>query len=312
MKKSSLQSIVVLLIAALFFAAFAPGASASPNVQRTLPAGGGAGGASNAAATAAAAATKAVATLKAASGTSTSIAATLKAASGASTSIAATAGAAATKAAATARAAATKAGTASAIKASVTPPAAIGSGDAATAITSYASSVLGIGVTVIKAGGLTGDITRSLSQTSQSTSAQNAVAALAVKTYGAILSNGAASLSYGSGTISGDVNVDVQGASLGVYSLVVSSTGTLNAGSALALAKATFPGVSGLSYTPYTVSKGFAWYAKGTASGLDPKTRKVVTLVETAIYYVLPGSAGKATVTATVGRGDFATAIKAP
>jgi len=38
---------------------------------------------------------------------------------------------------------------------------------------------------------------------------------VAVKTYGATFNNGAAALSYGKGTISGDVNVDVQGASLG-------------------------------------------------------------------------------------------------
>ncbi|MBI3240897.1 MAG: hypothetical protein HYZ49_01195 [Chloroflexi bacterium] len=210
--------------------------------------------------------------------------------------VAATAGAASTKIAATAAAAATKAGTVSAIKATVTPPATVSSGDASKAITSYASTVLGINVTVKKAGGLTGDVNKLLTQTTSGGAAQSATAKLAVKSYGAVLSNGAASLSYGSGTISGDVNVDVQGSSLGVYSLAVSNTGTLNADSALTLAKNTFPGIADRKYTAYTVTKGYAWYFKGTASGLDPKTKKVVTLAEAIILYVLPGASGKASV----------------
>jgi hypothetical protein len=68
--------------------------------------------------------------------------------------------------------------------------------------------------------------------------------------------------------------------------------------------------VAGYTYTPQTVTKGFAWYAKGTDQGYDLKTKKVTVLAEAVILYVLPGTGGKATVTATVGRGDFATTVK--
>jgi hypothetical protein len=40
------------------------------------------------------------------------------------------------------------------------------------------------------------------------------------------------------------------------------------------------------------------------------KRRKLVTFAEAVILYVLPGASGKVNVSATVGRGDFATAIK--
>ncbi len=274
-KKLFLQILILTLTGAMALAAAAPQASAS--MAAALP------------------------TRSAGSGGNPSAAATI---------LAATARAASTRIAATAAAAATKVGTVSAIKATITPPSTVAASDASTAITSYASTVLGINVTVTKAGGLTTNVNKLLTQTTSGSSAQSATAKLAAKTYGAVLSNGAASLSYGSGTISGDVNVDVQGSSLGVYSLLASNTGTLNADSALALAKTTFPGIANRKYVTYTVSKGYAWYFKGTASGLDPKTKKVVTLAEAIIFYVLPGASGKASVSATVGRGDFASAVK--
>jgi hypothetical protein len=202
--------------------------------------------------------------------------------------------------------------TATAIRATRTPWATVTSEEAKAAIESYATNVLGIAVTVRKAGGLTNDVTKTLTQTPNGSSAQSATVKLAVKTYYATLANGAASLSYGKGTISGDVNVDVQASSLGVYSLMATNTGTLTASTALALAKATFPNLAHLKYTSYTVSKGYAWYAKGTVSALDPKTKKIVTLAQSAILYVLPNANNKANVSATVGRGEFASAIKAP
>jgi len=275
-KNLFLKLSIVVAITGLAFASTLPGVMADTALLPTLRAtvsggGGGTGGA---------------ATLSAAATT----------ASAASTKVAATAAAVATKAAG--------------VKATLTPFATTGSEAATQAITSYASSVLGINVTVKKAGGLTGDVTKTITQMPSGATAQSAVTKLAVTTYGAILSNGGASLSYGKGTVTGDVTIDVQGSSLGVYSLVVSNTGALDANSALTLAKNTFPGVAGYTFTPQTVSKGFAWYAKGTDQGYDLKTKKVTVLAEAVILYVLPSTGGKATVTATVGRGDFAAMVK--
>lgn len=225
------------------------------------------------------------------------------------TAIKATAATGATRVAATATA--LKA-TATARKATVTPPAKVDEAEAAEAITAYAANVLGLEVNITKAGGLTGQITRTLSQTPGGSGAQSATAKLAGVAYGAVLSNGAATLSYGSGTLSGDVNVDVQWASLGVYSLLTAGPAPANADAALALARATFPGVDDFTYTAYKVSKGWAWYTKGNVSTVDPKTRKVTTVAQTVVLYVVAGANGKVNVSATVGRGEFASQIKVP
>ncbi len=184
---------------------------------------------------------------------------------------------------------------------------------AAAALTSYAAQVLGTSVTVTKASGVSAAVTANLAQTDTSAAAQSAVLKLATTSYGGILYSGAATLSYGTGTLSGDINLDVQSASLGVYSLVLTTRARLTAADALALARATFPYLAGFDYAVYPVSSGFAWYAAEAASAIDPQTRQVVSMPETVILYVLPGSSGKvATVTATVGRGDFSTSIKLP
>jgi hypothetical protein len=181
------------------------------------------------------------------------------------------------------------------------------------ALTSYAAQVLGTAVTVTKASGVSAGVTANLAQVDSSAAAQAAVLKLATTSYGGILSSGAATLSYGTGTLSGNINLDVQGASLGVYSLVVTTKANLTATDALALAKATFPYLAGFDYAVYPVSSGFAWYAAEAASAIDPQAHQVVTMPETVILYVLPASSGKvATVTATVGRGDFATNIELP
>jgi hypothetical protein len=184
---------------------------------------------------------------------------------------------------------------------------------AAAALTSYAAQVLGTAVTVTKASGETAAVTANLAQTDNSAAAQSAVIKLATTSYGGILSSGAATLSYGTGTLSGDINLDVQSASLGVYSLVVTTKAKPTADEALALAKATFPYLAGFDYAVYPVSSGYAWYAAEATSAIDPETGQVVSMPETVILYVLPASNGKvATVTATVGRGDFTKSIELP
>jgi hypothetical protein len=276
LKRAPLTKLAILFaISLLILVTALPGVSASeaalPTARPTRP-GNNAGGA---VATAAAAATKL---------------------SGTATQLAGTAAALATKGAN--------------LKVTLTPFATTNADEAEEAITSYGSSVLGVDVTVKKAGGLTGDVNKVLSQTPKGSSAQNAVVKLAVTSYGATLNNGAASLSYGTGTVTGDITVDVQGSSLGVYSLLTTTTGTLDATTALALAKKTFPNLAGFSYSAQTVSKGYAWYAKGNVKGYNTTTKKFETMAQAVILYVLPSTGGKVTVTATVGRGTFATAVK--
>ncbi len=189
----------------------------------------------------------------------------------------------------------------------------ISGNEASQAIASYASSVLGILVKVSKAGGLTADVSKQLAQTSASVDRQNEAVKLAATSFGAILSNGAASLSYGTGAISGDVDVDVQGASLGVYSVVLTSSTPLDVDSAFSLALKTFPALATFDYTPYAINQGFAWYAQDVVSAIDPGSLTINTMTEAVLVSVLVSSGGKTvTVTATVGRGDLASLITNP
>lgn len=199
------------------------------------------------------------------------------------------------------------AGTATALKGTILP-----SSEADTAITSYAFQVLGTSVKVVKAGGISANIIKSMDQTTTSKEAQDAAANLAVKSYGAILSNGAATLSYGSGTVTGDISLDVQDASLGIYSLLVNSSSLPNDASALALAKLTYPNLGTLPYTAYPITTGYAWYSYSDVPVVDPVTHKVVITAQAVILYVVPGKSGKATITASVGRGEFASVLAKP
>jgi hypothetical protein len=183
--------------------------------------------------------------------------------------------------------------------------------EAQAALESYAGQVLGISVEVIAAGGLTGEITRTLNQTDESTSAQIFVSTVAGNTYAGVLRNGAASVSYGAGTLTGEIQIDVQGASLGVYSLIVTGT-VADADAALALAQQTFPALANYSYVSYATSTGYAWYAYSTSvPSIDPATRTVTTTAQAVILFVQPGGRS-VSVTATVGRGEYAAAIQRP
>lgn len=178
--------------------------------------------------------------------------------------------------------------------------------EAAAALTAYAEQVLGRSVKVIKAGGAAMQI----SQTGESADAQSYAADIAAKTYYGTIEKGVASLSYGVGTLSGDVTIDVQGSSLGVYAITLAA-GDIDEQTALILALQTYPALADLTFTAYPDVAGWLWYATGTTTALDPATRKAITLAEAVLLYALPGKNGL-TITATVGRGEFASAIPKP
>src|SRR6185369_2535998 len=145
--------------------------------------------------------------------------------------------------------------------------------EASAAITAYAQQVLGISVTIVKAGGLTGDIQHLIIMPNAGATAQNATAQVAAKTYGAILSKGAASVSYGSGAVSGDLNVELNAASLGAFSLDASA-GPTNASEALQVALQTYPALAGQTFIAFPVTQGYAWVAQGKVPGFDRTTKQ--------------------------------------
>jgi hypothetical protein len=177
------------------------------------------------------------------------------------------------------------------------------------AIETYAAQVLGIQVSVTAAGTITQQVTRDQAHLETSQKAQAQAVDLAVKSYGALLKNGAASISYGSGTITNDVTIDVQDASLAVYSLGTTYNGALSLERLFDLAIKTYPGLTGRPYAQMDVKTGFAWYAQSSVSVVDPVTRKLKNTSEVVILYIYRGQQNRVSVTAVVGRGDFATLL---
>jgi hypothetical protein len=180
------------------------------------------------------------------------------------------------------------------------------------AIYSYAQQVLGINVSIVAAGSMSNAIIRDQAHIDESKQAQAQVSNLAVKTYGATLKSGAATVSYGSGTVSGDVTVDVQDISLGIYSLGVTYSGALSADRALELILQTYPALRGRAFVPVQTTTGYAWHAKSSVSVMDTKTKLPKVTSESAIVYIFIGQNNRASVTATIGRGQFAPVIAVP
>ena len=232
--------------------------------------------------------------------TATALAATLAAGA---TQLAPTENALATEAVNAAHGAATAA-------AQFTPPAAVDPAEASAAITAYAQQVLGVSVSIIKAGGLTDQIQHLIQLPSAGAAAQAATAKVAARSYGAILSNGAASVSYGSGGVSGDLSVDINAASLGAFSVDGGASPT-NQADALALALKTYPALAGQTYIPYPATQGFSWIAIGQVPGFNGSTKKPALVAQAALLSVLPAIVVQhALVSAVVGKGDFAGGLK--
>jgi len=185
------------------------------------------------------------------------------------------------------------------------------SADVATqTIIDYAVNTFAIPVTVVKAGGTDANIVKAFPVPTSVLFAQSLATLISPQAYVAQLSNGVAWVNTGIGTVSATgIRANIQNASLGVYALTVQKTGALDAASALALAKATYPGLSNETYTASTSSNGFSWSSFGIASVIDPATRQFTVTPQKVILSVVPGTDGTATVSIAVGRGTFAIAL---
>lgn len=214
----------------------------------------------------------------------------------------------------TARAALTQAAdlaaTAKAAAGTALPHSTVGAADAETAIDTYANQVLGSPVSIVWAGGMTGEVARALSLPPAGTETQVRVEQVAYQTYGALLSNGAASVSYGSGAITGDIHLDIQAASLGIFSLHAASEPASDA-VAMALIASTFPGIADRAYTAVNVPRGHAWTFEGQTSGIDVQTRQATQVAERIVVGV-ESTLRQTVVYAIVGRGELAKQVQFP
>jgi hypothetical protein len=88
---------------------------------------------------------------------------------------------------------------------------------------------------------------------------------------------------------------------------------SLTQSSALNLAKQAFPTVGRLEFTSLTLlTPGFAWYAKTILSVINPSTKRLETVNQTTVFYVVQGLGSKSSVTVTVARGSYTSLLKVP
>ncbi|MEK7787554.1 MAG: hypothetical protein AAB658_19290, partial [Chloroflexota bacterium] len=220
------------------------------------------------------------------------------------------AGPAATSVAATAQAVAATAG--------VTVQSTVAPTDATTAITSYASTVLGISVNPIYAGGLNAEVQRAVDTSAQTGSTTPSMVEVAVVSYGAVFADGGATLSYGDGAITGDIQVDINTSSLGAYTLVVAGPMPASEAEALNFVLANFPGLGGRAYTARSAQQGYAWQFTGQTQGYNRDTKQAELIAEAIVIGVAdsggrgPRAGDQVIVYAVVGRGTFATALGLP
>ncbi len=224
---------------------------------------------------------------------------------GKATALAGTVQAGATELAPTAQALATKAAGAVTAIASLTPPRLTGQAEAGAVIEQYAGEVLGRQVTIVAAGGLSADIQRLIRLPGAADRAHDAAAGAAAQTYGALLQGGAGSVSYGSGSLTGDISVDLNSASLGAFSFDAGPMPASEA-EALTLALQTYPGLADRSFKPYALPEGYAWTAQGQVPGFEPGTRQATLVSEEILLAIIPAGTGHTAASVAVGKGAFA------
>lgn len=179
--------------------------------------------------------------------------------------------------------------------------------DASEAIRSYASSVLGINVTVESASGQAGTITLP----NEAQESVDAAVTLAGATYFGILEDALASVSLGDGEISGNMTADIESASLGVFVLTQQGTLPASADEALGRIKSTFPGIANLDYVAKPQEgKGYSFQATTTTQGLDASSGKIVAVAQSVLVSVTPAlRQGRVLVWAVVANGTLTKAL---
>jgi hypothetical protein len=191
----------------------------------------------------------------------------------------------------------------------ITPPSVIGQADASAVVSQYALEVLGITVNIVRAGGLSNDIDRQINLSPDGEVAQSGTTQLALQTYAAFLQGGAASVSYGSGVVAGDITVDINSSSLGAFSFELGQKVPESEAEALTIVLQTFPGLSNRPFTPHEAVQGYAWLAEGQVAGFDVQTLQATLVAEKVLVGLIPAGLGRSTAYAVVGKGAFATNV---
>lgn len=180
---------------------------------------------------------------------------------------------------------------------------------AADIVRTYASEMLGIQVEVARAGGLAANIVRDLVLPVEGQEPVEAGVDMAVESYAALLENGVASVSYGSGSVTGDVSADIAWASLGAFSLRAESA-PADAGQALEMIKQTYPGLANLEYQAVDTQKGYLFRSLTARLTRDPETLQADVVPWAVLAGTVTGRRGRTFVFAVVGTGEFAATVQ--
>jgi len=190
--------------------------------------------------------------------------------------------------------------------------------DAEQAVRQYADAVLGINVEILAAGGREGQVTLPPSVQAD----VDAAVSLAGATYAALLGDGAASVSLGAGDISGDLDADIQDASLGAFSLLRDGRMPATADEALDLARATFPGAANFAFTRQAAPSGgggplagggvqsYIFSAHTEQSEVDVKSGQAKVVAVGALVGVIPAGVNRLNVFVVLGKGALAGSIR--
>ncbi len=188
-------------------------------------------------------------------------------------------------------------------------PTPIPSYDAAAMITTFAEEYLGVEPSVIRAVGVSGDlllppVVQAEVEATVALAGQVSVGAIRIAEHG-----GGAEVAVGTGTISGDLEADINAASLGTYGLVLPQQSLpTDEAAARALLLTTYPGLANAELERVSTEQGYVFKAVTTVQHFDSET---MTLMKTA-QVVIAGVNGKEQATAVwtvIGNGDFATAL---
>jgi len=172
-------------------------------------------------------------------------------------------------------------------------------------LTACAAGQLGVNVAIVKAGGVSAD---NLTLPPSIAAQYSAALSGAGETYAGVLSDGAASVSFATGTVSTDITVNIDGASLGALTLTAGAALPAEEASALNTLQATFPAIAGLAYTPQSMQNGYAFYATTSAEAIDPRTLSA-SVVAQAVMIGISRMPRGAIAYAVVGTGSFATSL---
>ncbi len=170
-------------------------------------------------------------------------------------------------------------------------------------IAQYAVAQLGLNVSVARSGGVTAV---DLGLPASTASTYQTAFGNAVESYGGVLANGTAAIGFGAGANSGDLIVDTNINSIGAFTIDVAGTTPGDAAAAVDLIRATFPALSGSTFTTRTSDNGFSFFSSSTENVMDPKTMQL--LPKNTLAGVVATSNGTR-VYAIVGTGAFATAL---